>query len=202
MNKGWLLAKKKEMTKVRVGDRFVAVTLLELIPQEVVRYKTKEKDGYQSVVIWLPNTKKNTKDKKKYKKMVEFDVSDEFISKYKEWSLLDVSCFDWIDTISVVWTAKWKGFQWVMKRFNTKWWPETHGSKFHRQIGSLGNRKPRRVQKWHPHAWHMWGQSMTLTNIKILDMLKWSVWWNSESLLVIKWSLPGAYNDLLKCVIL
>jgi large subunit ribosomal protein L3 len=51
--------------------------------------------------------------------------------------------------------SKGKGFQGAMKRFNLSGGQKTHGSKFHRQIGSLGNRKPRRVQKGHPHAGRM-----------------------------------------------
>jgi len=197
MNKGWLLAVKKEMTKVWIWDKFVAVTLLELVPQDLVRYKTQEKDWYVAMVVGLP--KSNLVNwQKEYKKMVEFKISDDLVGKHNIWSTLDSSVLDWIDEFVVMWSAKWKWYQWVMKRFNAQWWPETHGSKFHRHVGSLWNRKPRRVQKWHPHAGHMWWQNVTLKNVKILDIVKWE----TESLLVVKWSLPWAYNDLLKCVIL
>jgi len=49
-----------------------------------------------------------------------------------------------------------------MKRFHLKGGNKTRGSKFHRWIGSMGNRKPRRTQKWHPHAGRMWGEHVTL----------------------------------------
>lgn len=39
------------MTKLRLDNRHTAVTLLEVVPQEVVRYKTLEKDGYEAVVL-------------------------------------------------------------------------------------------------------------------------------------------------------
>ncbi|MEI7562277.1 MAG: hypothetical protein WCJ39_00725 [bacterium] len=44
MNKGGLIVAKKEMTKMWIGDMFVPVTLTKVIPQEIVRYKTAEKD--------------------------------------------------------------------------------------------------------------------------------------------------------------
>ena len=39
------------MTKLWVNNSHTAVTLLEIVPQEVVRYKTSEKDGYEATVI-------------------------------------------------------------------------------------------------------------------------------------------------------
>ena len=42
---------KQEMTKMWVGDKFVAVTLAKVLPQEIIRYKTQEKDGYSAVVV-------------------------------------------------------------------------------------------------------------------------------------------------------
>jgi ribosomal protein L3 len=51
MSKLGLVVSKKEMTKMRIDDKFVPVTLVKIVPQEVVRYKTKEKDGYACAVI-------------------------------------------------------------------------------------------------------------------------------------------------------
>jgi ribosomal protein L3 len=44
MNKGGLVVKKKEMTRLRVDGKYVPTTMLKVVPQEVVRYKTVEKD--------------------------------------------------------------------------------------------------------------------------------------------------------------
>jgi ribosomal protein L3 len=46
-----LIVKKQEMTKMWIGDSFVPVTLVKVVAQEIVRYKTQEKDGYVSVVV-------------------------------------------------------------------------------------------------------------------------------------------------------
>jgi len=181
---------------MRIDNSFVPVTLVQVIPQEIVRFKTEEKDGYTSLVLWIEKKSKSTKGKLPYKKVTEFYVDDTFVQAHKAGEVLDISILDWVESIEVVGTSKGKWFQWVMKRFHAKWWPKTHGSKFHRQIWSLGNRKPRRVQKWHPHAGRMgWGQ-ITLKNIKILDREN-----GDEQIVVLKGSLPWANNEYLKLVI-
>jgi len=188
--------KKRWMTKMRVNDSFVSVTLVQVIPQEIVRFKTEEKDGYTSLVLWIEKKAKSTKGKLPYKKVTEFYIDESFIQTHKTGEVLDISLLKWIESIEVVGTSKGKGFQGVMKRFHAKWWPKTHGSKFHRQIGSLGNRKPRRVQKWHPHAGRMGWDQTTLKNIKILDLAS-----GDEQIVALKWSLPWANNEYLKLVI-
>jgi len=199
MNKAWLIVAKKEMTRIWEDWKMIPVTVVKVLPQEVVRFKTEDKDGYSAVVIWV-NKKELKKDKwqkVKYSMTTEFkNIDDSFVDTYKSWTIINIDLLEGIDEISLVWTAKWKGFQWVMKRFHAAWGPKTHGSKFHRQVWSLWNRKPRRVQKWHPHAWQMWWQQVTLKNIKIVDKIQQ----DNEQLLLLKWSIPGSYNSFLKVI--
>lgn len=199
MNKAGLFVVKKEMSKVWQDGKFTAVTLVTLPQQEIVAYKTDVKDGYTAAVIWVEKKQLNKEKGKKfsYKKLGEFKNIDEaFIADNAIGKLIDLS-FVSSDVVSVIWISVGKGFQGVMKRFHAKWGPKTHGSKFHRQVGSLGNRKPRRVQKGHPHAGRMWGDQITLKNIKILDKFQRE----GEQVLVVKGSLPGSYNSLLKVVL-
>lgn len=51
MSKFGLFAMKKEMTRLWVDGAYVPVTLLHVPDQEVVRYKTEEKDGYSALVL-------------------------------------------------------------------------------------------------------------------------------------------------------
>ena len=50
-NKWGIVVAKQDMTKMWIDDKFVAVTLVKVLPQEIIRYKTVEKDGYVSAVI-------------------------------------------------------------------------------------------------------------------------------------------------------
>ena len=194
MDKGWFLVKKKEMTRLLVGDVMVPVTLLHMLPQTVIRHKTEEKDWYNALVV---GAEKEEVDKKKWVKVTyssikEFPVSQEIFEQFAVWWDLDISSFEGVEKVVVTWISKWKGFQWVMKRFHAKWGPETHGSKFHRQVWSMGNRKPRRVQKWHPHAGHMWTDRVTLKNIPVV----WIYEFDNQKLLAVKWSIPWSYNSV------
>ena len=193
--KAGIVCQKKEMTKIWVKDRFVPVTVLSLLPQEVMRFKSTEKDGYQAVLVWVVKSKKW--DREVYKKIYEFKTDEEFTNQYKTGDKLTSSILEWIEQVRLTGISKWKGFQWAMKRFHLQGWPQTHGSKFHRAVGSMGNRKPRRTMKWHPHAGHMWLERISLANKVILKTSQL----NYESLVIIKWSVPGHYNSFLQLTI-
>lgn len=199
MNKAWLIVAKKEMTRIWEEWKMIPVTIVKVLPQEVLRFKTEDKDWYSAVVIWV---NKKEVEKAKWQKVTywmttEFkNIDNTFSDSYKAWTSLDMSLLEGVEEIDLVGTSKGKGFQWVMKRFHASWWPKTHGSKFHRQVWSLWNRKPRRVQKWHPHAWHMGGEQVTLKNIRIIDRVQQ----DGEQLLLLKWSIPGSYNSFIKVI--
>lgn len=201
MNKGGLIVSKKEMTKLWVGDAFVAVTLVKVLPQEIIRYKDVTKDWYLAVVLGVD--KKASKKTKKwtekidYAMVTEMKVDDEFVKNNEAGKVLDSALLEWIKEVTVVWVSKGKGFQGVIKRHHSHGMPATHGHKFTRVWWSKGNRKPRRTQKWHPHAGHMWDARITLKNISVLDSFKK----DNDQLLVLKWSLPGAYNGTLKILL-
>jgi len=195
MNKGWIIFKKQEMTNLWINDAFVPVTLLKLIPQEIVRYKTSEKDWYTAAVVWAWKKELNKEKwvKVVYDYMTEFKVDEEFIAKYSQWTVLDLSLVDWVENVTLRGISKGKWYQWVVRRHNFAWGPASHGSKFHRRPWSLGNRKPRRVNKGHPLPGHMWLDQITLKNIKIVE-----VFWNELQLVAVKGSVPWYYNSLLK----
>ena len=177
----------------------VPVTMVAVLPQKIVRYKTLEKDGYQAAVVWVEEveTKKEKGQKLAYDMQAEFDVDDAYVAAHEVGSVLDLASMDGVQSVEVKGTSKWKGYQWAMKRFHLQWGPETHGSKFHRHIWSMGNRKPRRTMKNHPHAWHMGDETITLKHVQIVD----SIVRDNEQLLLVKWSLPWAKNGKLKFVI-
>jgi len=200
MHTKWgLVVAKKEMTRLWIDGKMVPVTMVEILPQKIVRYKTVEKDGYQAAVIGVDEveTKKEKGQKLAYDMQAEFDVDDAYVSSHEAGSVLDLSSMDGVKTVEVKWTSKWKWYQWAMKRFHLQWGPETHGSKFHRHIWSMGNRKPRRTMKNHPHAGHMWDETITLKHVQIIDSMKR----DNEQILLVKWSLPGARNGKLKFII-
>lgn len=194
--KGGLIVSKQEMTKMWIDDKFVAVTLVKLLPQEIIRFKTNDKDGYIAAVVGVEKKELNKErgNKIDYSMVTEFLVDDGFVSAHQAWESLDVALFDGVSSIAVTGYSKGKGFQGMVKRCNIKGWSATHGHKFTRSGGSKGNRKPRRTIKWHPHAWHMGSEQKTIKKIPLLKIIDRG----GEKLMIVKGSLPGARNSKLK----
>ena len=105
-----------------IEDNFVPVTLVQLLPQEIVRYKTQEKDGYVSVVVGVEKKelKKEKGQKISYKKMQEYKVDDGFVSTYEVGSVLDLALLEGITQVDVTGISKGKGFQGMVKKFHIK----------------------------------------------------------------------------------
>ncbi len=187
--KWWLLVKKQEMTRIWDEDKMVPVTLLKIPKQTVLRHKTQEKDGYNAVVIWADQKKKGW-----FGASFEIKVTEEGLATYPIWSEMTWDIFEGAATVRVTGTSKGKWFQWGMKRHNFGWWPETHWSKFHRALGSTGNRKPRRTLMGQKMAWHMGDETITLKSVPVVEIATY----NEENFLVLKGSVPGAYHTYLE----
>jgi large subunit ribosomal protein L3 len=172
---------------------------VEILPQKVLRYKTADKDGYSAVVIGVNEkaTQKEKGQKLTYDTVAEFKVDDNFVSANEVGKVLNTALIDGVASFAVKGVSKGKGYQGAIKRFHLQGGPKTHGSKFHRHVGSMGNRKPRRTLKNHPHAGQMGNEILTLKHIKLLDTLTRE----NEQLLMVKGSLPGARNTTLKFII-
>ena len=191
----WLIVRKKEMTKLRLDGHHTAVTLLEIVPQEVVRYKTLEKDGYNAAILWVWKKESNKEKGQKisYGLLKEFPHDETFQSTYPAGSVLSTEVLEGVTEVTLTGVSKGKGYQGAIRRFGLKGGPETHGSKFHRHIGWLGNRKPRRVQKGHPHAGHMGNETVTLHKRPIVE----TIVLQGIPFVAIKGSVPGTYNGYL-----
>ena len=74
--------------------------------------------------------------------------------------------------IDVTGTTKGKGFAGVMKRYNFAGGPASHGHKFHRTTGSIGNSAtPGRVFKQKKMPGHMGVITKTIKTFKLLSLM-------------------------------
>jgi large subunit ribosomal protein L3 len=86
-----------------------------------------------------------------------------------------------------------KGFTGNQKRHNFSRGPMTHGSKNHRLPGSIGaGSTPGRVYPGKKMAGHLGNANVTLKNTKIIYVNE------AENILVVKGSVPGKRNNILK----
>lgn len=190
---------KQEMTRIWKDNKQIPVTLIKLVDQEVIRYKTIEQDGYSAVVIWLE--KKEVQKEKgqtvSWTMVKEFHVDPLFADSYPVGTAITSEVLGDASRVRVMSRSKGKGFQWVMKRHNFAGGPATHGSKFHRAWWSTGNRKPRRTIRWWKMAGHMGDENITLKSVPLVDI------WHHEgdTFVVMKWSIPGAYNTFVQLLV-
>jgi len=110
------------MTKMWIDDKFLAVTLVKLLPQEVIRYKTQEKDGYVSAVIGTDkkSLQKEKGNKTAYSSVVELKVDDDFIKNNEVGKVLGLDLLEGVKIVDVIGYAKGKGYQGVMKRHHAE----------------------------------------------------------------------------------
>jgi large subunit ribosomal protein L3 len=193
-----LLAKKIGMLSVwnDAGEQ-VAVTAVQAGPCPVIQIKSKEKDGYAAVQIGfdeLPTRlankaqlghQKAVKEKigKIMRKMIELR---DYTTDKQPGELLTCEMFSPGEKIFVTGTSKGKGFAGVVKRYHFGGGRMSHGSKFHRQPGSIGNRKtPGEVQKGKRMPGHKGAKTVTVKNIEVFRVLP------EQNVVLLKGAIPG-----------
>lgn len=194
-----LIWKKLEMTRIVKDNQFIPITLIEIPTLKVIEIKTEQTHGYNSVKLWVLKKKKKgelTNGKKTlapqdFSFLKEIDISKEDVEKYKVGDTVSLDSLEWIEEVRVVGTSKWKWFAGAMKRWNFHWGPKTHGSKFHRALGSIWNRKPTRTHKGKKMHGHMGDVRVTLKHRPLALVDK------ELNVIGVKWSIPGGRNSLL-----
>ena len=193
----WIIAKKLDMTRIVKDDTFIPVTLLEVPALRVVGYKTLEIDGYQAMIVGILSEKsegklgkdKTTLNKSEFSLIKEFPVTDEQMEKYKVWDTLTLDILEGIETVTLQWISKGKWFTGAMKRHNFHGWPASHGSKFHRALGSIGNRKPTRTHKGKKMHGRHGSLTVSLKNIPVEMVNK------DLSVIAVRGGVPGGRNS-------
>ncbi|MDR1439949.1 MAG: 50S ribosomal protein L3, partial [Clostridiales bacterium] len=180
--KKFILGRKIGMTQIfdETGIA-IPVTVVEAGPCMVIQKKTVETDGYESVKIGFGETaeRKLTKPvlgmlKKAgvppLKHIREFRASD--VGAFEVGQAISVEeMFSAGDRVDVSGISKGKGFQGAIKRHGQHRGPETHGSKSHRVIGSMGaNSYPGRVFKGKKMPGHMGNDRITVQNLDIVKV--------------------------------
>jgi len=196
-----LLGKKIGMTQVYDAQNvLVPVTVLEAGPNSVVQVKTVEIDGYNAVQLGFSTKKvKNTsKAELAHAQKAGLDVAPRVLSEVrlaetptqKAGDVITVDSFREGQLVDVIGVTKGKGFAGVVKRFRVAGGPATHGSMFHRRIGSIGMRQtPGRVWKNQRMPGHMGQVNRTLQNLQVVKIIA------DKNLILVKGAVPGANGD-------
>ena len=197
-----LLGNKIGMTQIfdETGN-IIPVTVLKIGPCVITQVKTILNDGYNAIQIGYGNVsnksltqaelghlQKSNIQPLKYLK--EFRVNNP--EEFKVGQILNVEAFDSEQLVDITGKSSGKGFSGLQKRHNFARGPMTHGSKNHREPGSIGmGTTPGRVLPGKKMAGQLGNK---ITNIKKLKIIQVNV---EENILVVKGSVPGKPGNLL-----
>ncbi len=195
-----LMAKKVGMTRIYDGDEAVPVTVVESPDCVLVRKRTV--NGRPSVQIGFEISDKLNKPQegqftsvgvKPRRILKEFIVSDDSaLLELDEGTEINTDIFEEGELVDVSGQTKGRGFQGVMKRWNFSGGPSSHGGRFGRRTGSIGNAAdPSRVYPNKKMPGQYGNDNQTVENLKIMKVVA------EENLILISGSVPGAEDGLL-----
>ena len=181
----------------------VPVTAVSVCGNFIADIKTKEKNGYNALVV--SKTKKSNNLNKSLKEffkkvninpgsIAEFKLDDNNEEVYEIGKHLTADLFEVGQLVDVTGVSKGKGYAGVIKRHNFSMQDATHGNSLaHRAHGSIGQcQTPGRVWKGKKMSGHMGNVQKTVQSLKIVDMDV------ENNVIYIKGSVPGFNGSELK----
>lgn len=190
-----ILGRKIGMTGVfTIDGKLVPVTVVECEPNVVTQIKTEEKDGYNAIQLGAFDKRKKVSNKpemghiKKAKtepKRFLKEICGLDVSSYEVGNVIAADIFEVGETVDVTGTSKGKGFAGVIKRHNQSRGPMSHGSTYHRRVGSMGSMRPMRVLKGKNLPGHMGNETVTIQNLQIISIDM------EDNCLLISGNIPG-----------
>lgn len=179
------LVEKVGMSRT-IGNPSIPVTLLRVLNAKVCEIKS-----CGQAIVAYPKGKVTNKSivgqQKKYNLSKEFNRFATISVSNTEVGDLDMSSLDSAKRLKATFKTKGRGFSGATKRWNFQGGPAAHGSRFHRRLGSIGNREwPGRVQPGKKMAGH-YGNEQVTTQADVVSFDK------DSNVLVVKGSVAG-YN--------
>jgi large subunit ribosomal protein L3 len=184
------------------GNR-IPVTVLQTGPVTVIQKKTIEKDGYQAIQVGYDEIKKSKlksvtkpmmghfKDQHPTRFLAEFKVED--IDAVEIGQKFDVTLFEKGDIVDVRGTSKGRGFAGVMKRHNFAGGPASHGHRFNRGTGSIGQSAwPAKIFKNKKMSGQYGNAKVTVQGLEVVDVIK------DLDVILVKGSVPGPKGRLIE----
>jgi len=200
-----VIGKKVGMTQIFDEQGLaIPVTVIKVDETVVTQVKTVETDGYNAIQVGtvaakekhltkaqLGHFKKNNLSN--YRHLQEFRVENP--QDFKVGDKVELSVLDNVEKVDVTGKSIGKGFQGTVKRHNFGRGPMAHGSKNHREPGSIGaGTTPSRVIKGKRMAGNMGNERVTITKLKLVKVDA------ANGLVLIKGSVPGCEGRLVTIV--
>ncbi len=201
-----LVGRKRGMSRIYSDDgRAVAVTVIEVEPNRVVRLKSAAGDGYTAVEVTVGTTAPERLAKPQaghFAKagvepgpmLLEWRVAPEELERYPVGSTIPLSHLPVGRDVDVRGRTRGKGFAGTIKRHHFASQDATHGNSLsHRVPGAIGQRQtPGRVFKGKRMAGHLGNAARTQLNLRLVRIDE------ERGLLFVAGAVPGAPGTLLQ----
>jgi large subunit ribosomal protein L3 len=199
-----VIGRKLGMTQIFAEDGSVVPCTVVESAATVVGKRTKEKDGYDALILGTGERKEKHTNKAvagQFKKanvparktLREFRCSAEFAAGYEIGAELKVDAiFEEGQTVDVQGISLGKGFQGVVKRYHFAGNVQTHGThEYRRHGGSIGTRMtPGRVKLGMKMPGHMGDLTTSVLSQKVAKVIA------DQNVVLIRGGIPGARGGL------
>lgn len=194
----FMLGRKAGMTQLYdTNGNAIPVTVIDCGPLVVIQKKTKETDGYNAVKVGYGEILERKLNKPAKGQFAKFGITPKkFLKEFRTDSDFAIGqeiaaseMFAIGDRVDISGVSKGKGYAGVIKRYNQKTGPLTHGSMYHRRVGSMGaNTDPARVFPGKKLPGHMGSVNVTVQNLEVVMVD------GDRNILVLKGAVPGPKN--------
>ncbi|CCU85936.1 MULTISPECIES: 50S ribosomal protein L3 [Mesotoga] len=200
-----ILGRKLGMTTIYKDGKAFGVTVVKAGPCTVVQKKTSDGGEYDAIQVGFeeltPERAKKVLTKPLVKKFEAAKVKPHRILKelkvgnindFNVGDIIEARVFSEGEKVDVTGFSKGRGFSGAMKRWNFRGGEASHGSKFHRELGSVGNHtEPAKIWKGKKMPGQYGNEKKTVKNLTVVKV-------DAENgLLAIYGAVPGARGGLL-----
>lgn len=196
-----IIGRKIGMTQIfDESGNVIPVSVVLAGPNVVVQKKVAEKEGYNSIQVGYEDIREKLVNKpskghfakvnipaKRFLKELRLDDAQ----KYNVGDVLKADVFKTGDMVDVSGVSKGKGYQGTIKRWHAHRGPMTHGSKYHRAVGSMGaSSDPSRTFKNKHMPGHMGNVNVTVQNLEVVKVDA------DKNIILIRGGIPGPKKGL------
>jgi large subunit ribosomal protein L3 len=191
-----IIGRKVGMTRIFNEDgKVVPVTVIEAGPCPVIQVRTGDRDGYDAMQLGFDTRKEQRTTKPlmgHFRKSgaaparVLKEVRLDDASGVEIGSQVKADIFKVGERVKITGFSKGKGFQGVVKRWGFHGGPDSHGSKTHREAGSIGQcATPAKVWKNRKMPGQAGNRRVTVKNLEVVQVDA------EKNLIAVRGAVPG-----------
>ncbi len=187
-----ILGKKVGMSQVfdKQGE-LIPVTVIEAGPCTVVETRSLAKDGYLAIQLGYGFVKEQKVSKPVAGQFKKKGIAPlRYLREVNVGDQVKVDIFQPGDIVEVTGRSIGKGYAGVIKRWNFHRSFMSHGSKYHRGVGSLQARDASRVFPGRKMPGHMGDERVTVRGLTVVAVD------SEKNLLLVRGAVPGARGSL------